>query len=77
MSEKEHLHLPVIGMTCTNCAVSVERALKRTDGVDDALVNLSSERVAVSFEADKTNLNHIVESIQTPDFRLPLAKRPS
>ncbi len=74
MSEKEHLNLPVIGMTCANCAVSVERALKRTDGVDDALVNLSSERVAVSFEADKTNLNHIVESIQNAGFQVATGK---
>ncbi len=74
MSEKEHLNLPVIGMTCANCAVSVERALKRTDGVDDALVNLSSERVAVSFEADKTDLNHIVESIQNAGFQVATGK---
>jgi len=74
MSEKEHLNLPVIGMTCANCAVSVERALKRTDGVDDALVNLSSERVAVSFEADKTDLNHIVESIQNTGFQVATGK---
>jgi len=74
MSEKEHLNLPVIGMTCANCAVSVERALKRTDGVDDALVNLSSERVAVSFEAHKTDLNHIVESIQNAGFQVATGK---
>jgi Cu+-exporting ATPase len=56
MAEKEHLNLPVIGMTCANCAVTVERALKRTEGVDEALVNLSSERVAVSFDAAETGL---------------------
>lgn len=74
MTEKEHLTLPVIGMTCANCAVAVERALKHTDGVDEALVNLSSERVAVSFEADKTDLNQIVESIQDAGYQVATGK---
>lgn len=64
MPKQEHLNLPVLGMTCANCAVSVEKALRRTEGVEDALVNLSSERVAVSYDSDQTNLASIVSNIQ-------------
>lgn len=70
MAEKEHLNLPVIGMTCANCAVTVERALKRTEGVDEALVNLSSERVAVSFDVAETGLPQIVESIRGAGYQV-------
>ncbi|MBP7213137.1 MAG: heavy metal translocating P-type ATPase, partial [Anaerolineaceae bacterium] len=68
MSEKEHVNLPVLGMTCANCAVSVERALKKTEGVDDAMVNLSSERVAVTFDGDQAALNDLVTSIKDAGY---------
>ena len=68
MSEKEHVNLPVLGMTCANCAVTVERALKRTEGVDEALVNLSSERVAVTYDSSQTVLNDLVGSIQNAGY---------
>ena len=68
MSEKEHVNLPILGMTCANCAVSVERALKRTEGVDEALVNLSSERVAVSYDSDRTELTDLVHSVQNAGY---------
>jgi len=68
MSEKEHVNLPILGMTCANCAVTVERALKRTEGVDEALVNLSSERVAVTYDGSQTVLNDLVGSIQNAGY---------
>ncbi len=68
MNEKEHVNLPILGMTCANCAVTVERALKRTEGVDEALVNLSSERVAVTYDGDTTVLNDLVSSIQNAGY---------
>lgn len=68
MSEKEHVNLPILGMTCANCAVTVERALKKTEGVDEALVNLSSERVAVTYDSEQTELNDLVDSIQDAGY---------
>jgi Cu+-exporting ATPase len=68
MSEKEHVNLPILGMTCANCAVTVERALKRTEGVDEALVNLSSERVAVTYDSSQTMLNDLIGSIQNAGY---------
>ena len=41
------LELPVGGMTCASCAGRVERALNKLDGVNQATVNLASERVHV------------------------------
>ncbi|MDD4042355.1 MAG: heavy metal translocating P-type ATPase [Anaerolineaceae bacterium] len=68
MSEKEHVNLPILGMTCANCAVTVERALKKTEGVDEALVNLSSERVAVTFDSDQAELTDLVESVKNAGY---------
>jgi len=32
--------LPITGMTCANCVATVERNVKKLDGVDEAVVNL-------------------------------------
>ena len=74
MSEKEHVNLPILGMTCANCAVTVERALKRTEGVDEALVNLSSERVAVTYDGSQTVLTDLVGSIKNAGYDVAMGE---
>ena len=39
MSETKQMTLPVTGMTCANCVATVERNLKKLDGVGSAVVN--------------------------------------
>jgi Cu+-exporting ATPase len=43
------LELPITGMTCTNCANTIQRRLKKTDGVLDANVNFASEKASVTY----------------------------
>ncbi len=44
------LSLPITGMTCANCVATVERSLKKLDGVKSATVNLASERASVEYD---------------------------
>ena len=46
----ESLNLTVRGMTCANCARSVERTLSSTPGVTKAVVELQSERAYVEYD---------------------------
>jgi len=48
----ESLNLPVRGMTCANCARSVERRLSGTPGVTKALVELQGERAYVEYDPE-------------------------
>ncbi len=41
------LDLALLGMTCTNCAANIERALNKVDGVLSATVNYASEKAAI------------------------------
>lgn len=63
MSETKQLVLPITGMTCANCVATVERNLKRLDGVGSASVNLASERATVEFDAGKLGLDEIVARV--------------
>ncbi len=64
MSETQHLTLPITGMTCANCVAAVERNLKKLDGVQTAVVNLSSERASVEFDPLKLGLADLVTRVE-------------
>lgn len=68
MSNTKQLTLPITGMTCANCVATVERNLKRLDGVQNAVVNLSSERATVDYEPAKLNLNDMIARVHRAGY---------
>lgn len=68
MSETKQVIFPITGMTCANCAATIERNLKKVDGVESAAVNLSSERANVSFSTKLTEIPALIERIQRAGF---------
>jgi len=68
MSEPKQLTLPVTGMTCANCVATVERNLKKLDGVSTAVVNLSSERATVEFDSAKLVLTDLIARIDRAGY---------
>ena len=68
MSDTKQLTLPVTGMTCANCVATVERNLKRLDGVQVAVVNLSSERATVDFDPAKLALPDLIGRVQRAGY---------
>jgi cation transport ATPase len=52
---EKNITIPVTGMTCANCAMNIERTLKKKKaGVVDAAVNFAGERVRVEFLPSET-----------------------
>jgi Cu+-exporting ATPase len=55
-------------MTCANCVATVERSLKKVDGVQNALVNLSSERATVEYDPTLAGLDDLIGRIQKAGY---------
>jgi Cu+-exporting ATPase len=68
MGNTKQLTLPITGMTCANCVATVERNLKKEDGVQSAVVNLSSERASVMFDPDAVGLPALVKRIERAGY---------
>lgn len=68
MSDTKQLTLPITGMTCANCVATVERNLKKLDGVQSAVVNLSSERATVDFDAAKLGLPEVIARVNRAGY---------
>jgi Cu+-exporting ATPase len=64
MAETKQLTLPITGMTCANCVATVERGLKKQEGVQAAVVNLSSERATVTFDPLSAGLPDLVARVE-------------
>lgn len=45
----------VNGMTCASCVANVENAVNKLDGVDKAVVNLTTEKMSVDYAGDKVS----------------------
>src|SRR5512145_1539179 len=68
MNATKQLTLPITGMTCANCVATVERNLKKLDGVQSAVVNLSSERATVDFDSAKLALIDVIARVNRAGY---------
>src|SRR5215212_6334342 len=68
MSITKQLTLPITGMTCANCVATVERNLKKLEGMQSAVVNLSSERATVDFEPAKLQLTDVIARVNRAGY---------
>ncbi|XP_007040200.2 PREDICTED: probable copper-transporting ATPase HMA5 [Theobroma cacao] len=64
----------VIGMTCSACAGSVEKAVKRLPGIREAVVDVLNNRAQVMFYPSFVNEETIREAIEDVGFQASLIK---
>ncbi|MCD0156167.1 MULTISPECIES: heavy metal translocating P-type ATPase [unclassified Deinococcus] len=58
------IELGIQGMTCASCVGRVERGLKKVDGVQDATVNLATERATVTYDPALTGPDALLAKIK-------------
>lgn len=73
MSEKL-LTLPITGMHCANCSSTIERNLKKLDGVADTNVNYATEKATVTFDPTALNMDAIIQKIEDVGYGVATAK---
>jgi P-type Cu+ transporter len=71
---QETVTIPVTGMTCANCAMNIERNVKKLEGVHSVNVNFATEKATVSFETQSLKVPEIVKRIQKAGFEVPVAR---
>ncbi len=65
------LEMNVQGMTCGNCARSVERKLKSTNGVTKAAVDLQGSKATVEYDADLVKPEALANAVRQLGFEVP------
>ncbi len=64
----EKTSVDVGGMQCASCAVTIEKSLKRVEGVKEASVNFAAEQAAVIFNRAETSLEEIRETVEKAGY---------
>jgi Cu+-exporting ATPase len=66
----KEITLGVSGMTCSACALNIEKVLKKKEGVDSVAVNLELGRAKVSFEPSLISSGEIEEAIESIGYKV-------
>ncbi|MCX5708459.1 MAG: heavy metal translocating P-type ATPase [Candidatus Omnitrophica bacterium] len=59
----------VLGMHCASCVVAIEGVLKKTEGINQARVNLGTEQAFVRYDPGKTDVSRIRKAIEKAGYR--------
>ena len=62
--------LPIAGMSCVNCAKSIEKALNNKDGVYSATVNFATEKLTVEYNPEQIGLAGIKKTVQDVGYQV-------
>lgn len=68
--EKNKKTFRVDGMHCSACVGTVEKAIRRVDGVSDAGVNLSTGKAFVEGDLDQEAIEAIIESVGDSGYKI-------
>lgn len=60
----------VKGMTCTACALSIERNLSKVDGINNVSVNYATEKMNVEYDTEKVDIQKISEEVTKVGYEL-------
>lgn len=61
--ENKKLDMKIGGMTCASCSKAVERVVKKLDGVENASVNIATEKASITYDPSKVRLSQIKAAI--------------
>jgi P-type Cu+ transporter len=70
----DKITMPVAGMTCANCAMNIERTVKKLNGVSDAQVNFAAEQASISFDPSQLQVKDVVAKIDASGYSVPTSK---
>ncbi len=71
---EQRVDIPVRGMTCASCAMTIEARVKKLSGVSLASVNLAAEKATVAFSPGQASLSGIIAAIRELGYEPVLDK---
>ncbi len=71
---KQHLSVPIKGMTCASCVSHVANALEEVSGLEAINVNLATEKASFDVASSDTHLAEIVHAIEDAGYGIGTEK---
>lgn len=55
-------------MTCASCADSIEKAIKKLNGIQSVNVNFASEKATILYDTNKVRISEIKQAIKNAGY---------
>jgi len=70
----KQVSLPITGMHCANCSLTIERNLKKLDGVAEANVNYANEKATVIFDPSVLDEEAVIARVRDVGYDVATAR---
>jgi Cu+-exporting ATPase len=64
----EKIILKIGGMSCASCAATVEKTLRRVEGVSEAAVNFAVEKAAVEYDSSQVKQAELINAVESAGY---------
>ena len=65
----QKIEFKIHGMSCTSCALSIEKKLNSLDGVIAINVNIANEKGYAEYDSDKINVKSILKGVENAGYK--------
>lgn len=65
--------IPIIGMSCVNCANAIERSTQQLAGVDTIQINFGNEKATITYDAAIITTTVLIQHIRELGYEIPIA----
>jgi len=70
MSEYGHKVLQILGMDCPTCALTIEKRLKKLEGIKEAKVNYMTQNLVITYDPNKIEIPAIEKAIEELGYKI-------
>jgi P-type Cu+ transporter len=74
MVTKKSVIMPVTGMSCSNCALTIESKMRKVAGVNEAVVDFAGEKLNIVYDPSRISENDIVASVKRIGYGVATGK---
>lgn len=73
-ADRDEVILDIQGMTCASCSSSIERVLRKKDGIEKADVNLITNQAVIQYQKSKIKVSEMIQAIEKAGFQAHIHK---
>jgi len=66
----KRMDIPIVGMDCASCALTIEKEINKNDGIKSSHVNQATGKLHVEYESEQTNLGRIFNSVKKAGYKV-------
>src|SRR5688572_13520822 len=70
-TDSKQVTLPIERMTCASCVVRIEKKLKKLPGIEEASVNLATEKATIVYQPTLTAPAQMKQAVEEAGYSVP------